>query len=123
MPIFIPIPEPIEAYQWFKNGDIPGDGVINGINSGSIVGRHSAWKQFTGAQQCPRCGTPIGNHGVITEKKRIANLEFVVCPSDWVIVKRDPYKRIIGVSTITNKKIQQYYINMKDVKLPQQETK
>ncbi|MFO5979424.1 hypothetical protein ACLBSL_32575, partial [Klebsiella pneumoniae] len=39
--------DPIEAIEWKKNGDIPGDGVINNINQGAIVGYAIPTKEST----------------------------------------------------------------------------
>lgn len=116
MAIYIPKPEPIEVYQWFKNGDMPGDGVINNINSGAIVGRHVSHGNFTGYQVCTKCDKPMGAHGVIT--KRMGELEFVVCPGDWVVVHRDPHKKVYGYSTIRDKILKAKFIDVATVLIP-----
>ncbi|QBJ02531.1 hypothetical protein MZD04_gp001 [Pseudomonas phage Psa21] len=110
MPFYIPKPEPIEVHRWFKNGDAPGDGVINNINSGAVVARHHTYRHFTGAQLCPKCNKRMADHGTI--QKRMGELEFVVCPGDWVRIHRDDKKRILGYSVITDKVITERYINM-----------
>lgn len=119
MTIFIPKPEPIEAYRWLKNGDMPGDGVINNINSGKIIGRHPTYKHFTGDQLCPRCGIKIGLHGVIN--KRIGDLETVVCPGDWVVVRRDTALRILGYTVLTDKILRERYIDIATLPIPKSE--
>ncbi len=116
MTIFIPKPEPIEAYRWWKNGDAPGDGVINGINTGAVVGRHVSYKSITHDMHCARCGLAAGKHGTIL--KRIPDLEYVVCPGDWLRVYRDKEKRIVGYSTVTNKVIEERYIDLATVPVP-----
>lgn len=119
MAIYIPIPEPIEVYQWHKNGDMPGDGVINGINSGEVVGRHITNGHFTGAQLCPACNNPMGKHGLI--KKRMPNLESLVCPGNWVRYHRDEKKRIIGYSVITTRVLNERYVDLATIPQPKPE--
>ncbi len=116
MAIYIPKPEPIEVYRWWKNGDAPRDGVINGINSGSVVGRHPTYGSFTGAMHCPTCGIAIDKHGVIIQ--RMGDLEYTLCPGDWLRVYRDQKKRIVGYSTLKNKVIEEYYIDLATVPVP-----
>uniref|UniRef100_A0AB39CCG3 Uncharacterized protein n=1 Tax=Pseudomonas phage RVTF4 TaxID=3236931 RepID=A0AB39CCG3_9VIRU len=131
MAIYIPKPEPIEVYQWHKNGDAPGDGVINGINSGAVVARHPTHGHFTGAQECPHCSKPIGQHGVIkklfskssdnTIVKSVAELNRIMCPGNWLRVHRDEKKRILGYSIVRDRDLRERYVDLSTV--PQPETK
>lgn len=116
MAIYIPKPEPIEVHQWFKNGDMPGDGVINDINGGAIVGRHITYDSFTGAQICPKCSLRMRVHGTI--QKRLGDLAFIVCPGDWVVTHRDKHKRVLGYSTISDKILKAKFIDVATVLIP-----
>lgn len=116
MAIYIPKPEPIEVYQWLKNGDMPGDGVINNINSGAVVGRHVTYGSFTGGQLCHTCNKPMGIHGVIAKRK--GDLEFVVCPGDWVMFHRDNKKRIQGYSVMRAKTLHERYVDLATIPMP-----
>jgi hypothetical protein len=116
MSVYIPKPEPIEVYQWLKNGDMPGDGVINNINSGAVVGRHVTYGSFTGAQLCHTCNRRMDTHGTIS--KRIGDLEYVICPGDWVRFHRDKKKRIMGYSVITAKVLHERYVDLATIPQP-----
>lgn len=116
MAIYIPKPTPIEVYRWTKNGSMPGDGVINNINSGAIVGRHVSYGSFSGDQLCRLCDKPMGTHGVIV--KRMPNLDYVVCPGDWVCVHRDEFKKPLGYSTISDKLLKAKFIDVATVIIP-----
>lgn len=95
MPYYMPKPELLllECHQWFKNGDCPMDGVINNINEGAIVGRHVSFGNFTGGQLCPTCQKKMADHGVLNKTTQTLS---VVCPGDYIEIKRDLKKRIIG---------------------------
>ncbi|MNC00584.1 hypothetical protein D3C87_1086220 [compost metagenome] len=116
MAIYIPKPEPIEVYQWLKNGDIPGDGVINNINSGKIVGRHVSYKTVSHQMACSRCKRPVGEHGTLM--KRVGDLEYVICPGDWVQFHRDERNRIFGYSVITAKALHERYVDLATLPQP-----
>jgi hypothetical protein len=89
-------PVVVEAVQWFKNGDHPGDGderFTSGVFmrekiEGRIVGyyRHP---RLPGADTCAYCKRTFYDHGWID------TLEggHIVCPGDWVItgVKGEHY--------------------------------
>lgn len=142
MAIYIPKPEPIEVYQWYKNGDAPGDGVINNINSGAVVARHPTFRHFTGGQECPHCGLPIGNHGVIKKlfgakdrveptdpqceqpnpiRTGVESLNRVMCPGNWLRIHRDDKKRILGYSIVRDKDLRERYVDLATIPKPQQE--
>lgn len=133
MAIYIPKPEPIEVYQWFKNGDMPGDGVINNINAGEVVGRHSTYNHFTGAQECPNCSRPIGVHGLLMKplepkpvnkgplRNSVYELCRVVCPGNWVRFHRDEKKRIIGYTLITDEVLRERYVDLAIIPQPKPE--
>lgn len=141
MAIYIPKPEAIEVYQWHKNGDMLGDGVINNINSGAIVGRHGTYGHFTGGQLCPRCDQPIGKHGVLKTPilrrpvkpsadgkpnpitEAVDELVRVVCPGNWVRVFRDEKKRITGYSVMTSRDLHERYVDLATIPQPPPEKK
>ena len=63
-------PVVIEATQWFKNGDHPGD-----------VVRYYRHPYHTGNRHCSHCNNLMEEHGWID------TLEggHIVCPGDWII--------------------------------------
>jgi hypothetical protein len=87
-------PVTVEAHQWFKNGDHPGDGThrvtpVRGSTTqfapfqseGKVV-RYFAHPDVPGDSKCPNdCGYQMHYHGWID------TLEggHVVCPGDWII--------------------------------------
>lgn len=107
MPYFEPIVKILEAYQWFKNGDIPGDGVINNINSGAIVKRHITHGHFTGSQICKICDKPMSAHGIVV--KPIVSVHTTLCPGDYLEVFRDDRNRIIGYIGHQRKAFEEVY--------------
>lgn len=89
----------IEASQWFKNGDHPGDMATEMfdypggqrprvIREGAVV-RYYRHPTDPGDRRCERCGTIMHDHGWID------TLEggHIVCPGDWIItgVKGEHY--------------------------------
>jgi hypothetical protein len=89
-------PVVIEASQWFRNGDHPGDGVerfIGGEFDGQLyegtVVRYFRHPSVLGEKPCEHCGVTMHEHGWID------TLEggHIVCPGDWVItgVKGERY--------------------------------
>ena len=72
MPRFRKRPVPIEAHQWFKDGDHPDDG--DGPE-GKVV-RH-----YRRAKECNQCERPRQEHGWIYAPEG----GYRVCPGDWVI--------------------------------------
>jgi hypothetical protein len=114
MAYFIPKPVVLEVYRWFKNGDAPGDGVINGINSGAIVGRHPSRGGHAGCMLCSHCGKAMGDHGKLMYPTHGSFTN--MCPGDWLQIIRDDKKRITGYVRMTNKELEQYYIPLpKDI--------
>ena len=80
-------PIPVEATQWFKNGDHPedgcemfdtGEGPFQG--EGKIV-RYYRNPEDDGQRKCDRCSNIMHLHGWID------TLEggHIVCPGDWII--------------------------------------
>lgn len=67
-------PVVVEGYQWWKNGDHPGDGPAG--QEGKVVGYY-----VPGEQKCPQCKRSWGDHGWVS------TLEggYCVCPGDWII--------------------------------------
>lgn len=104
---YIKKPIPVEAYQWFKNGDHPEDYADprNGLVDGKMTtfsGQHAREHKWEGAvvryfrrpevdggSGCSRCGKFMDLHGWID------TLEggHIVCPGDWIItgVKGERY--------------------------------
>lgn len=87
-------PNVIEATQWFKNGDHPGDNVWRCFEDtglvptepreGAIV-RYFRRPDVPGEKQCPRgCGRCMNDHGWIdVVGDRFSG--FTVCPGDYVV--------------------------------------
>jgi hypothetical protein len=99
MPKFRKKPVVIEATQWFKNGDHPGDyaedtqGLENGelrtftgaerkANrwEGSVV-RYFRRPDVSGESLCRHCNLTMHVHGWIDTKEG----GHIVCPGDWII--------------------------------------
>lgn len=94
-------PVVIEATQWFKNGDHPGDNGPARVfdRSGAPLSRAIDWEGWvvrrfrapdaSGNKDCEHCGKAMNVHGWID------TLEggHIVCPGDWVItgVKGEHY--------------------------------
>ncbi|ARV77099.1 hypothetical protein PHABIO_471 [Pseudomonas phage Phabio] len=97
----------VEAIQWFKNGDHPDDHVINNINSGRVVGRHSTHLHFTGGQVCNTCDNPIGMHGLLN--KAAESNRIVVCPGDYIEYVRDRRGRTIHYKLWHRKEFEAIY--------------
>lgn len=117
MAIYIPKPEPIEVYQWLKNGDMPGDGVINNINSGAIVGRHVSYNTTAGYMACPHCSKPMHAHGTL--KKPMLPNDIVICPGDWVRVYRTVRNTIVGYSIVKAKDLHERYVDLATIPKPE----
>jgi hypothetical protein len=81
-------PVEVDATQWFKNGDHPGDdGVMiraaRGepfISEGRVV-RYFRRPDVPGDKPCRHCGLTMHVHGWIDTKEG----GHVVCPGDWII--------------------------------------
>lgn len=89
---------PIEAYQWFKNGDHPRDSseLITPedgpafLSEGKVVRRFRDPK-FPDSSVCPQCGNRMMDHGWMDP----ARLDLfgttddyygsMVCPGDWIL--------------------------------------
>jgi len=98
-------PVVIEATQWFKNGDHPGDGngtftdgEYKGEKYEGLVVRYFL-RPDANTQRCEKCGNAMRGHGWID------TLEggHIVCPGDWIITglqgERYPCKPDIFVAT------------------------
>lgn len=92
-------PVTIEATQWFRNGDHPGDyaEAVEGFEKGELVEfspdhqkiqgwegqvvRYYRHPKVPGARVCEQCSRPMADHGWID------TLEggHIVCPGDWII--------------------------------------
>ena len=92
------VPYEIEAYQWDKIGDIPGDG-----EKGEIVGFTNPLI-FPPSAECGKCGSKMLNHGQIREKYRTDNVGFVVCPGDFVIRDRNAEGGVTGTYYVLSQK-------------------
>ena len=100
----------VEAIQWFKNGDHPHDHVINNINSGRVVGRHSTYaaNNFTSCMVCPKCGKAISTHGVLN-KVLTGDKNIQVCPGDYIEYIRDHKDRVIAYKLLKQEEFEKYY--------------
>ncbi len=69
-------PVEVEAFQWFQNGDHPGDGPAD--QEGQVVNFYRPTKD---SFQCNVCGGATAEHGWIP------TLEggHIVCPGDWIV--------------------------------------
>lgn len=82
---FVKKPIPVEATQWFKNGDHPKDNVQSStpgtIGSEGHVVRYFNRPGVSGSDVCRHCHTMFRLHGWID------TLEggHIVCPGDWII--------------------------------------
>lgn len=80
-------PVVVEATQWFKNGDHPGDNscpispVNPALSEGEVV-RYYRNPDDSGQRKCERCGNTMHNHGWIDTLEGGHN----VCPGDWIII-------------------------------------
>ena len=91
-------PVVIEATQWFKNGDHPGDlpfrpfedsgEIPKESREGKIV-RYFRQPNLNGYSDCKECGRVMHEHGWIDTKEG----GHIVCPGDWIItgVKGEHY--------------------------------
>ena len=80
-------PHLIEAHQWFKNGDHPGDKSVpidpehpeQGCTEGRVVRRYRH-PNVSGNDKCPLCGNLYHVHGWLD----LPDSEGLrVCPGDW----------------------------------------
>lgn len=98
----------VEAHQWHKNGDHPGDepsrpyedtGDIPAIKREGLVVRYYRHPNVSGRLPCIQCGQLMHDHGWID------TLEggHTVCPGDWIItgVKGERYPCKPGIFTAT----------------------
>ena len=84
MALYRPIPETIEASQWFKNGDHPHDGGFANIKSGNIVKRFCKATEDFANDPCNLCGNTNVHHGLLV------GTETLVCPGDYIVTLYDP---------------------------------
>lgn len=80
------IPVIVDATQWFKNGDHPGDCSFGTKfeEEGDIV-RYFRTPDFKGTDLCPECANLYHHHGWLDTGGNGQK----VCPGDWVITKPD----------------------------------
>jgi hypothetical protein len=82
---------PVEAHQWFRNGDHPNDGnaLIQVLGQpafraeGKVV-RYYRHPFIHGDTICPSCGHKMRDHGWIDNSQAAT-----VCPGDWIITQSD----------------------------------
>lgn len=79
---FRPKGREIDAYQWFRNGDHPNDGV-NG--EGRVV-RYFRHPSLPGDEPCGLCSRRLHDHGFIDSSDGGRK----VCPGDWVVTSSAP---------------------------------
>lgn len=99
--------DPIEAIEWKKNGDIPGDGVINNLNQGTIVGyNHINHESAFNNTICPLCNMLNMTHGILrlgTDKGK------TVCPGDFIILVRKQNGRIVDYKLMRQREFNKIY--------------
>lgn len=86
--------KPVEATQWFKNGDHPEDncGIFDAGNGpfqgeGSVV-RYYRRPDVDGQSKCSHCGLIMHLHGWI-DSARDEQISYNVCPGDYIIKEAD----------------------------------
>ena len=82
--------QPVDAVQWFENGDHPLDGLerhpIEGwLYEGKIVRRFRR-PDISGDTTCAHCGTLFNVHGWL---ERGLSGNNVCCPGSWIITNED----------------------------------
>lgn len=103
MPFYVPDLHILEAVQWFKNGDIPGDGVINNINQGAVVGRYCA----NGEATCSGCGALLKAHGLLKSTNEM------VCPGDYIIIHRNNKNWVMSYTHANKDAFEKVYTKIK----------
>ncbi|WAX23537.1 hypothetical protein [Pseudomonas phage pPA-N1803-4At.2] len=99
--------DPIEAIEWKKNGDIPGDGVINNINQGAIVGYAIPTKESTLSNAiCPLCNLTESSHGILRVG---SDKDKIVCPGDFIILIRKNNGRILDYKLMRQREFNKLY--------------
>lgn len=117
MGMYVKKPLPVEAHQWFKNGDHPQDYLepCVGFKKDELVTFSAGYQESLGWEGkivryyrdpdvnpykiCKKCGDIMHNHGWID------TLEggHIVCPSDWIVTGVDgehrPVKHDIFIRT------------------------
>lgn len=91
----------LEAYLWWKNGDISGevterftDGKFKGeLYEGSVVRYYRSPSQL-GTSICPHCGNIYHVHGWIDQDED----GLIVCPGSYVIKDGDQYTALDEVA-------------------------
>lgn len=88
MPKYIKKPIPVEAVQWFKNGDHPLDGTetfkegeFKGQRFEGKVVRYYRRPDDSGSRKCEKCGNIMHFHGWIDTLKG----GHIVCPGDYIV--------------------------------------
>ena len=108
--LFIRKPIPLEAYQWFKNGNHPLDNVLPTVgprgklwySEGKVV-KYYKVQDGLGLNKCQHCNNIMNHHGWI------ATLEggHIVCPGDWIVqgVKKEFWPVKPDIFEITYEKV------------------
>lgn len=90
--------KPVEAYQWFKNGDHPKDECRMiypsqygmkfkpFLSNGKVVRQYIPDNLKDIYIECKECGNILHSHGYI---KTPDGREFIVCPGDWIITESE----------------------------------
>lgn len=81
MHYFTKKPIQVEAHQWFKNGDHPGDQFFSDCPTEGKIVRCFLNPEIPGSTLCRHCQNAMRLHGWID------TLEggHIVCPGDWII--------------------------------------
>lgn len=97
------VDKPIEAHQWYENGDHPLDNSRSiqssegdFLSEGDVVRRYNHPK-VSGSDICPKCGYRVKKHGWIDQE----DFSKAVCPGDWIITVTDGYRVVDNDTFIT----------------------
>lgn len=82
MPFYIKKPIPVEAHQWFKNGDYPADWPDEqDIGKEGKVVRYFRHPSKKGGHICKQCNNQMYYHGWLDTLEGGA----MVCPGDYIL--------------------------------------
>lgn len=91
MPMFRLKSSPVEAHQWFKNGDHPMDNDPS-LPEPEILGEGRVVEYFMSpdgksCKKCGNCGHQMSEHGWVMG----GDIGHIVCPGDWLITGFDGF--------------------------------